>query len=101
VAKKAKITHIITGSERAANGVGRAFDEATHDRETRAAAQSMQVSDDTLRDLAAKRAKARAEADTARDTSNDRIYTRDASNDRVYGPGQPDGMGPKKWWQRG
>jgi hypothetical protein len=102
MAKKAKITHIITGAERDANGVGLRFDEATHDREHQAAQDAIAHSEQQLRYLADKRAKERAEAaKNARDTSNDRVYTRDASNDRVYGPGQPDGMGPKKWWQRG
>ncbi|MDX2986518.1 hypothetical protein [Streptomyces caniscabiei] len=91
MAKTAKITHIITGSERANDGVGLAFDQATHEREAKAAAESLRVSEETLKDLAKKRAQARAEAATARDTSND----------RTYGPGQPDGMGPKRWWQRG
>lgn len=90
MAKKAKITHIITGAERAADGVGLTFDEATHERQARAAAEGRQASADALRDLADRRARARAAAPA-----------RDTSNDRTYGPGQADGMSPKRWWQRG
>ncbi|GAB2966133.1 hypothetical protein [Streptomyces heilongjiangensis] len=90
MAREAKITYITTGAERAADGVGLRFDQDAYDRETEAAARARQASADGLRDLAEKWAR----EDAA-------VPTRDTSGDRTYGPGQPDGMGPKRWWERG
>lgn len=72
MARQARITHIQTGAERDAGSASQPYSEES----------------------------AKDRADRAADRARFDQQAKDRG-DKTYGPGRPDGMGPKKWYQRG
>ncbi|MFJ2961196.1 hypothetical protein ACIPIC_02665 [Streptomyces collinus] len=94
--KKARITNIQTGSERAAGQSGAPFSETLdelNDRRTAASRRNAKHNAGHSDRLAAAQKK-------SRDAERKRAEEERARGDKVYGPGAPDGMSPRRWWQR-
>lgn len=96
MAKKARITNIQTGSERAAGQSGAPFSEtldALNDRRNAASRRNAEHNAGHSSRLAESQRQ-------SREAERQRVAEEQARGDKVYGPGAPDGMSPRRFWRR-